>query len=64
MGLGTRLGPAPDGLQGWGRMSLSGSLPLKGHTDPRVRLQVADNGTALGPGGSVTMGGITATGTG
>ncbi|KAG2487797.1 hypothetical protein HYH03_013641 [Edaphochlamys debaryana] len=39
------MGSAPDGMQGWGRLDLSGSLPLTGVTPPGMRLQVADGGT-------------------
>ncbi|KXZ46816.1 hypothetical protein GPECTOR_40g550 [Gonium pectorale] len=39
-----KLGPDTDGFQGWGRLSLSGALPLPGLTDPRVSLHLADRG--------------------
>ncbi len=65
VGMGWRLGPSPDGFQGWGRMSLAGSLPLKGYSDPRVRLQVADAWEAAGAftaiGQQETLEGLTAT---
>ncbi|GIL56998.1 hypothetical protein Vafri_12273, partial [Volvox africanus] len=60
---GKLLGPPPDGYQGWGRLSMSGSLPLEGFTDPRVRLQVLDRGQFTLPGQSVTVTGLVATGT-
>ncbi|GLI64306.1 hypothetical protein VaNZ11_007533 [Volvox africanus] len=61
---GELMGPPPDGYQGWGRLSMSGSLPLEGFTDPRVRLQVLDRGQFSLPGQSVTVSGLVATGTG
>ncbi|GIL57024.1 hypothetical protein Vafri_12282 [Volvox africanus] len=61
---GKLMGPPPDGYQGWGRLSMSGSLPLEGFTDPRVRLQVLDRGQFTLPGQSVTVTGLVATGTG
>ncbi len=63
-GRGWRLGPAPDGLQGWGRMSLAGSLPLPGATPSGFRLQVADMMQFTATGQSVTLGGLEATGGG
>ncbi len=62
--MGGRLGPAPDGLQGWGRMSLAGSLPLPGATPSGFRLQVADMMQFTATGQSVTLGGLEATGGG
>ncbi|GLI64305.1 hypothetical protein VaNZ11_007532 [Volvox africanus] len=64
MASGSLMGPPPDGYQGWGRLSMSGSLPLEGFTDPRVRLQVLDRGQFSLPGQSVTVSGLVATGTG
>ncbi|EFJ50793.1 hypothetical protein VOLCADRAFT_88676 [Volvox carteri f. nagariensis] len=58
------LGPAPDGVQGWGRLSMAGSLPLEGFTDPRVRLQLLDRGEFSQTGQSVAASGLSATGTG
>ncbi|KAG2488318.1 hypothetical protein HYH03_013168 [Edaphochlamys debaryana] len=62
-GAGT-LGPAPDSFQGWGRLDLSGALPLPGFTRPGYRLQVADWGTLNKTGDSVTLTGLRATGAG
>ncbi|KXZ46202.1 hypothetical protein GPECTOR_46g271 [Gonium pectorale] len=64
LGLGVTLGPGPDGFQGWGRLSLSGALPLPGFTDPRVSLQLADRGELVETGQEVSLAGISATGTG
>ncbi|GIL56404.1 hypothetical protein Vafri_11768 [Volvox africanus] len=61
---GVQMGPAPDSYQGWGRMNLASSLPLSGFTDPRVRLQLVDHGEFMTPGQYITLGGLTATGTG
>ncbi|GIL83754.1 hypothetical protein Vretifemale_12470, partial [Volvox reticuliferus] len=61
---GKLVGPPPDGYQGWGRLSMSGSLPLEGFTDPRVRLQVLDRGQFFAPNQSICVSGIMATGTG
>ncbi|EFJ47816.1 hypothetical protein VOLCADRAFT_91397 [Volvox carteri f. nagariensis] len=61
---GVQMGRGPDGYQGWGRLNLAGSLPLRGFTDPRVRLQLVDRGEFTAAGQSVSVGGITATGTG
>ncbi|GLC44467.1 hypothetical protein PLESTM_001603100 [Pleodorina starrii] len=61
---GRPLGPAPDGFQGWGRLNLAASLPLAGFTDPRVRLQLVDRGEFRAAGQSVTLTGLTATGSG
>ncbi|GLI60087.1 hypothetical protein VaNZ11_002120 [Volvox africanus] len=61
---GVKMGPAPDGYQGWGRMNLAGSLPLSGYTDPRVRLQLVDRGEFMTPGQYIALGGLIATGTG
>ncbi|GIL57021.1 hypothetical protein Vafri_12282 [Volvox africanus] len=61
---GELMGPPPDGYQGWGRLSMSGSLPLEGFTDPRVRLQVLDRGQFTLVGQNVTVTGLVATGTG
>ncbi|GIL83916.1 hypothetical protein Vretifemale_12657 [Volvox reticuliferus] len=61
---GVRMGPAPDGYQGWGRPNLATTLPLRGATDPRVRLQVADRGAFTASGQYVTLSGLTTTGTG
>ncbi|GLI70910.1 hypothetical protein VaNZ11_015937 [Volvox africanus] len=58
------MGSAPDGFQGWGRMSLSGALPLPGFTDPDFRLQVADWGSFSATGESAVLDGLNATGTG
>ncbi|KXZ46203.1 hypothetical protein GPECTOR_46g272 [Gonium pectorale] len=64
LSLGVTLGRGPDGFQGWGRLSLSGALPLPGWTDPRVSLQLADRGELAETGQEVSMTGISATGTG
>ncbi|GIL83767.1 hypothetical protein Vretimale_10563 [Volvox reticuliferus] len=64
MAAGELMGPPPDGYQGWGRLSMSGSLPLEGFTDPRVRLQVLDRGNFSLSGQNVTVRGLEATGTG
>ncbi len=78
MALGTRLGAAPDGMQGFGRISLAASLPLtlagpgqgpgKGlpakAQAPGMRLQVADMGEFTEEGQRAEMGGLTATGEG
>ncbi|PNH08405.1 Serine protease/ABC transporter B family protein tagD, partial [Tetrabaena socialis] len=61
---GATMGPPPDGYQGWGRLSLAGSLPLRGVTDPRVSLQLADGGQFKPRGQDVVLEGLVATGTG
>ncbi|EFJ44733.1 hypothetical protein VOLCADRAFT_106328 [Volvox carteri f. nagariensis] len=60
---GRVLGNAPDGFQGWGRLDLSGSLPLPGLTNPNVKVQVADYGVITN-GQMVFLRGLKATGTG
>ncbi|GIM06163.1 hypothetical protein Vretimale_10562, partial [Volvox reticuliferus] len=64
MATGELMGPPPDGYQGWGRLSMSDSLPLEGFTDPRVRLQVLDRGNFSLSGQNITVSGLVATGTG
>ncbi|KXZ46205.1 hypothetical protein GPECTOR_46g274 [Gonium pectorale] len=64
MSLGVAMGPGPDGFQGWGRLSLSGALPLPGWTDPRVSLQLADRGELAETGQEISLVGLSATGTG
>lgn len=49
--------------QGWGRLDLSGCLPLPGLTNSNMRIQVADMGT-IKNGESVELTGIRATGSG
>ncbi|KAG2487048.1 hypothetical protein HYH03_014294 [Edaphochlamys debaryana] len=60
--LGTPIAAAPNGVQGWGRLDLSSSLPLTGLNALGTRLQVADNGafTRATNGTTVTMRGIRA----
>ncbi|GLC33292.1 hypothetical protein PLESTF_001326600 [Pleodorina starrii] len=60
---GMTLGAAPDGFQGWGRLDLSGALPLPGLTHPNFRIQVADYGVITN-GERVWLRGLKATGTG
>ncbi|KAG2427548.1 hypothetical protein HXX76_012202 [Chlamydomonas incerta] len=65
---GHLMGPPPDGYQGWGRLDLSGALPLPAAAaasglPPLLRLQVADWGE-LGHGEVVQLRGLVATGTG
>ncbi len=45
-------------------MSLAGSLPLKGYSDAGFSLQVADMAQFTATGQSLTLNGLTATGTG
>ncbi len=58
------LGPSPDGYQGWGRLSLRGTLPLRGYTHPDFALQLLDGGAFDRNNTEVVVGGVTATGTG
>ncbi|GFR51593.1 hypothetical protein Agub_g14014 [Astrephomene gubernaculifera] len=60
---GTVLSAPPDGYQGWGRLDLSGALPLSGLTSSNLRLQVADMGT-IKQGDVIYLKGLRATGTG
>ncbi|PNH12977.1 Serine protease/ABC transporter B family protein tagA, partial [Tetrabaena socialis] len=60
---GDYMGPPPDGLQGWGRLDLSSSVPLPGLTQSGVRLQIADNG-AIVNNQTILLSGIRATGDG
>ncbi|KAG2495492.1 hypothetical protein HYH03_006436 [Edaphochlamys debaryana] len=71
MALGSRLGPAPHPYQGWGRMDLSRSLPLKSpggqaqagpSTGPNMTLADRANFTAAGQ--QLVLTGINATGQG
>ncbi|KAG2500683.1 hypothetical protein HYH03_001449 [Edaphochlamys debaryana] len=55
------MGPGPDGLQGWGRLDLAGSLPLPGLTPDGMALQVADGGT-IAEGQTITLNGLRSTG--
>lgn len=76
MALGARLGAGPDGMQGFGRISLPASLPLSTPGPgqgpalppkaqaPGMRLQVADMGAFTEEGQRKEMGGLTATGQG
>ncbi|EFJ44667.1 hypothetical protein VOLCADRAFT_106327 [Volvox carteri f. nagariensis] len=61
--VGSVMGQAPDGLQGWGRFDLSSALPLVGFTNPNFRIAVADYGT-IQDGEMIYLPGIRATGTG
>ncbi|KAG2487047.1 hypothetical protein HYH03_014293 [Edaphochlamys debaryana] len=63
---GTPIAAAPNGVQGWGRLDLPGSLPLPGLNALGTRLQVADNGafTRATNGTTVTMRGIRASANG
>ncbi|KAG2500609.1 hypothetical protein HYH03_001376 [Edaphochlamys debaryana] len=58
---GRMLGAPPDGIQGWGRLSLSDSLPLPGLTADGMALQVADWGT-IAEGETITLTGLRSTG--
>lgn len=72
------LSTAPDYYQGWGRLNLLTTLPLRpppsspaaaslavtGASDDRVRLQVADYGSFTETGQEEVLPGLTATGTG
>ncbi|GLC50169.1 hypothetical protein PLESTB_000350100 [Pleodorina starrii] len=60
---GFNLGAAPDGYQGWGRLDLSGTLPLPGLTHPLFRVSIADFGV-IDSGEWIYLPGIEATGTG
>ncbi|GIL63851.1 hypothetical protein Vafri_17716 [Volvox africanus] len=60
---GIALDKAPDGYQGWGRLDLSGCLPLPRLTHPNMRIQVADMGQ-IAQGETIYLKGIKATGTG
>ncbi|KAG2500681.1 hypothetical protein HYH03_001447 [Edaphochlamys debaryana] len=62
--MGRLMGPSPDGLQGWGRLNLAGSLPLPGLTPTApngMALQVADGGT-IAEGQTITLTGLRSTG--
>ncbi|EFJ52204.1 hypothetical protein VOLCADRAFT_87127 [Volvox carteri f. nagariensis] len=50
-------------MQGWGRLDLSGCLPLSGYTNPNMRIQVADLGQ-IRQNEAHFLTGIVATGTG
>ncbi len=58
------LGPPPDAYQGWGRLSLAGSLPLPGLTPAGFALQVADRGQFTASGQQAVLTGLTASGKG
>lgn len=58
----TRLGDGPDGYQGFGRLSLAGSLPL-GNMVPGLQLQLLDRGTVR-QGDKLTFSGLTIAGSG
>ncbi|KAG2448184.1 hypothetical protein HYH02_006769 [Chlamydomonas schloesseri] len=72
------LSTGPDPYQGWGRMDLLTTLPLRpppdspaagslaatGSSDDRVRLQLADDGSFTETGQEELLSGLTATGTG
>ncbi|KAG2444993.1 hypothetical protein HYH02_008863 [Chlamydomonas schloesseri] len=64
MALGIPMGPPPDAYQGWGRLSLAGSLPLPGLTPAGFALQVADRGQFTASGQQAVLTGLTATGKG
>ncbi|KAG2430932.1 hypothetical protein HXX76_009902 [Chlamydomonas incerta] len=64
MAMGLPMGPPPDGYQGWGRLSLAGSLPLPGLTPAGFSLQVADRGQFTASGQQAVLTGLTATGAG
>ncbi|KAG2483735.1 hypothetical protein HYH03_017390 [Edaphochlamys debaryana] len=59
--VGRLMGPSPDGLQGWGRLSLAGSLPLPGLAAEGVALQVADGGS-IRDGETISITGLRSTG--
>ncbi|KAG2424606.1 hypothetical protein HXX76_014331 [Chlamydomonas incerta] len=42
LGAGNPLGAGPDGYQGWGRLNLAGTLPLRNVSGANFRVQVAD----------------------
>ncbi|GLI65612.1 hypothetical protein VaNZ11_009178 [Volvox africanus] len=60
---GRIMGASPDGFQGWGRLDLSGALPLPGLTNVNYKLQVADYGI-INNGEMIFLRGLKATGTG
>ncbi|KAG2492076.1 hypothetical protein HYH03_009572 [Edaphochlamys debaryana] len=62
-GPGILMGPSPDGYQGWGRLDLSGALPLPGLTPANFSLQVVDWGN-ISTGDRIVIKGLRATGTG
>ncbi|KAG2424603.1 hypothetical protein HXX76_014329 [Chlamydomonas incerta] len=63
LGAGNPLRAGPDGYQGWGRLNLAGTLPLRDVSGAAFRVQVADMGT-IQQGQQVVLAGLKATGTG